>query len=268
MSSTGSFSKLSWLKRTNGHKFTLAEMRVLMSIYNHSGADGTRSFPGLDVIMDEACLKKTATSDAIRSLKSRGWVREMYRGSGRSGKKSEFALVPDAPNSSNPEPWRKNINTPASAGQLNTPAGAGQFDGNTPASADGIPPRTRYPSDPVSDPLGSDHKKVRPSANQGDTSSEPGGSSPISRCKALGMSTADMKKLALWINSPPKVVMSAHEVFAEKFGLTWFYPPEGGPMRMRVADPDGDEESMARWTVAIAYGKTIGVGTAPPIVDW
>ena len=32
-------SKLTWLKRTNGHDFTPTEFRVLVAVFNHTDAD-------------------------------------------------------------------------------------------------------------------------------------------------------------------------------------------------------------------------------------
>ncbi len=63
------FSKLHWLKRTDGHKFTGAELRALLSIFNHSGADGRKSHPGLKLMTEETGYGKAAVSGAVSSLK-------------------------------------------------------------------------------------------------------------------------------------------------------------------------------------------------------
>ncbi|WP_176138309.1 helix-turn-helix domain-containing protein [Mycobacterium sp. D16Q16] len=91
------FSKLEWLKRTNGHKFTISEFRVLLSIFNHSDKTGQESFPGSERIAEEACITRTTASEAVRSLIERGWIREVEKGSGYARKYSRYALVPDAP---------------------------------------------------------------------------------------------------------------------------------------------------------------------------
>ncbi|WP_170924269.1 helix-turn-helix domain-containing protein, partial [Mycobacterium avium] len=92
-----SFSKLTWLKRTDGHKFTGTEFRVLVALYNHTDAQGRNAFPGLDLLVEETGYRKSGISEAISSLKARGWIRETRKGSGLSGKASSFDLVPDAP---------------------------------------------------------------------------------------------------------------------------------------------------------------------------
>ncbi|MDV3129599.1 helix-turn-helix domain-containing protein [Mycobacterium sp. 21AC1] len=93
------FSKLNWLKRTNGHKFKPAEFRVLIAIYSHTDGEGRNSFPGLDRIAEEACITKTTASAAVTALKARGWIEEVSRGSGRSKLNSVFELIRDAPDS-------------------------------------------------------------------------------------------------------------------------------------------------------------------------
>jgi hypothetical protein len=92
------FSKLTWLKRTDGHKFTGAELRVLLSIFNHSGSDGRHSHPGIELMIAETGYRRTGISEAASSLKARGWLHETYRGNGKARLSSVFDLVPDAPN--------------------------------------------------------------------------------------------------------------------------------------------------------------------------
>jgi hypothetical protein len=92
------FSKLTWLKRTNGHKFTPSEFRVLISLFNHSSETGKKSHPGIELMMEETGLSKGVVSAAVTGLKQRGWIHETYRGSGYSKKASAFELIPDAPN--------------------------------------------------------------------------------------------------------------------------------------------------------------------------
>lgn len=92
-----SFSKLTWLKRTDGHKFTGAEFRVLIALFNHSGADGTDSHPGIKLLADETGYRKAAISQALTALQERGWITQTRKGSGISGHTSVFALIPDAP---------------------------------------------------------------------------------------------------------------------------------------------------------------------------
>src|SRR6478735_5567634 len=91
------FSKLTWLKRTNGHKFTGAEFRVLVSLFNHSDQHGHKAFPGIKGMMAETGYGKTAVIEAVASLKESGWITERHKGSGVSGNASMFDLVPDAP---------------------------------------------------------------------------------------------------------------------------------------------------------------------------
>ena len=91
-------SKLKWLKRTHGHEFTPAEFRVLFSIFDHSGSDGRKSHPGLELMAEETGYRRTGVSEAVRGLKARGWIHETFRGSGKSGRASVFDLIPDAPN--------------------------------------------------------------------------------------------------------------------------------------------------------------------------
>lgn len=148
------FSKLVWLKRTDRHRFTGAELRVLLSIFNHSGSDGRKSHPGIRRMMDETGYGKAAVSTAVSSLKARGWISETYRGSGVSGNASVFELVPDAPSSS---PVGEQPNDGSSS------SGDKQLSGSSSPSAGGCSPvgdrvvrLEANPSDPLSDPLRSD----------------------------------------------------------------------------------------------------------------
>ncbi|WP_155948785.1 hypothetical protein [Mycobacterium sp. URHB0044] len=162
-------SKLEWLKRTNGHRFAGSELRVLLSIYNHSGADGKRSHPGIDVMIEETGYRKSGISEAVTALKERGWIHEVYRGNGRARQSSVFELVPDAPNPdhrcssrscstcSNGSALAEPLSDANGSGtaELLSPNGSG-FAPNGSAPAGPIVPLQRSPSDPVSDPKGSD----------------------------------------------------------------------------------------------------------------
>lgn len=145
------FSKLTWLKRTNGHEFTGAEFRVLIAIFNHSGADGTNSHPGLKVLMAETGYGKTAVSEALTALQERGWITQTRKGSGTSGKTSVYELIPDAPSST------AGANQPTEVGPVERTSWS--------AGADTVVPLERTPTDPDnrsgSDPSRSDQKEVR-----------------------------------------------------------------------------------------------------------
>lgn len=91
------FSKLDWLKRTNGHKFSGSEFRVLVAIYNHTNADGKSAYPGLKLLIKETGYVQSAVSAAITSLKARGWIHEVSRGSNLTGRNSKYDLIPEAP---------------------------------------------------------------------------------------------------------------------------------------------------------------------------
>ncbi|WP_238233013.1 helix-turn-helix domain-containing protein [Mycobacterium avium subsp. hominissuis] len=189
-----SFSKLTWLKRTDGHKFTGTEFRVLVALYNHTDAQGRNAFPGLDLLVEETGYRKSGISEAISSLKARGWIRETRKGSGLSGKASSFDLVPDAPKPPNSSAVAETLETGNSSGlpetltpivpaeRTNSSAVAetletGNSSGlpetltpivpaertNSSAVAEPIVPPERNPSDPLSDPDNrsgsrSDHK--------------------------------------------------------------------------------------------------------------
>lgn len=90
--------KLNWLKQTNGHKFTEAEFRVLIALFNHTNKYGCRSHPGMELLEAETGFKHAAISKALKSLCKRGWIHQTYRGNGKSGLASSYDLVPDAPN--------------------------------------------------------------------------------------------------------------------------------------------------------------------------
>jgi hypothetical protein len=163
-------SKLKWLKLTDGHKFTGAELRVLLSIFNHSGSDGRKSHPGLGRMVAETGYGKAAVSGAVSSLKARGWIRETYRGSGTSGNASVFDLVPDAPNPPSSSP----------TGEQPTEGGSSSPDEQLTGSSS--PPACRLfasssevvrpqanPSDPLSDP-----ERIRSSSRSVDRPSDPG----------------------------------------------------------------------------------------------
>lgn len=165
------FSKLTWLKRTDGHKFTGAEFRVLIALFNHTSADGTNAHPGLKLLAEETGYRKSGVSEAITSLKARGWIRETRKGSGFTGNASVFALVPDGPNlpsssavpeqppaassSARPEQPRSSSSAPA---EPVVPL----YRNNPPE----VVPLERKPSnpglpDPGSDPFSSDQGEVR-----------------------------------------------------------------------------------------------------------
>jgi hypothetical protein len=92
------FSKLEWLKRTSGHKFTGCEFRVLLALFNHSGKDGQKAHPGIDLLAAETGYKHSAISNACKALRERGWIHERYRGNGPAKAASVFDMVSDAPN--------------------------------------------------------------------------------------------------------------------------------------------------------------------------
>ena len=178
-------SKFNWLKLTNGHRFTGAEFRVLISLFNHSDRDGRRAHPGIDLMVGETGYRKTGISEAITALKERGWIHETYRGNGRSRQASEFDLVPDAPNpayrcdsrrcvtcsngSALPEPLDGGNGGNGSG--LPEPSGANGSAGAFKGSAVAVPivPLERSPSDPGSDPSkGSDPISVEEPAPPSD----------------------------------------------------------------------------------------------------
>lgn len=151
------FSKLVWLKRTDGHKFTGAEFRVLVSIFNHSGSDGRKSHPGIKLMMSETGYGKAAISTAVSALKARGWIRETFKGSGISGSASVFELVPDAPNppSSSPTGEQPSEGSSSSEDEQPTRSSSPTADSSSP-TADRVVRLEWTPSDPGTDPRGSD----------------------------------------------------------------------------------------------------------------
>lgn len=174
---TGKFDKFAWLKRTDGHKFTGAEFRVLVSIFNHAdGHTGREAYPGIDLMAEETTYRRTGVSEAVASLRAKGWIHETYRGNGRAMKASSFDLVPDAPNPgyrcpsdraarcatcSNGSALAEPLNHPNGSGlaEVLEPNGSG-FQLNGSAVAVPIVPLERLPIDPGSDP------KIR-SSNRG-----------------------------------------------------------------------------------------------------
>ena len=161
------FSKLIWHKRTHVHKFTGAEFRVLMSIFDHSSADGTNSHPGLKLLMTETGYGKTAVSEALTALQARGWITQSSKGSGTSGQTSVYALVPDAPSSTAGAVQPHTGSSTAGAVQ---PPEVGPVERTSwSAGADTVVPLERTPTDPDtrsgSDPSRSDQKEVRYSPN-------------------------------------------------------------------------------------------------------
>ena len=145
-------SKLTWLKRTNGHDFTPTEFRVLVAVFNHTDADGRKAHPGLKLLAQETGAAASTASEALSALKRKGWIRETGRGSGRTRRASEFELVPDAP--SNTSQRQEVQNFPAS----------GSCDAPTSRQNPSKVPGVRKPSDPLSDPdyrSGSDHDELR-----------------------------------------------------------------------------------------------------------
>lgn len=91
------FSKLTWLKRTDGHDFTGAEFRVLVAIFNHTNAHGQNAYPGVARLIQETVYVESAVKGAIKGLKARGWIHEVSRGNNVTGRKSVYDLIPDAP---------------------------------------------------------------------------------------------------------------------------------------------------------------------------
>ncbi|MGY3553391.1 MarR family transcriptional regulator [Williamsia sp. R60] len=168
--SSDTFSKLTWHKRTHGHKFTGAEFRVLMSIFDHSSADGTNSHPGIRRMMDETGYGKAAVSTAVTQLKARGWIHETRKGSGVSGNASVFELVRDAPKppSSSP-PGEQPIQASSSPG-VDQPSEVVRLERTSSSSgANQVVRLEQSPSDPDirsgSDPFTSDQEEVRCSPN-------------------------------------------------------------------------------------------------------
>lgn len=60
-----------------------ASLKVLCSLYDHSNGDGSSSRPGLENLMEETGLKKTAVTDALRDLVEFGCISQTGKG-GRS----------------------------------------------------------------------------------------------------------------------------------------------------------------------------------------
>lgn len=143
-------SKLTWLKRTDGHKFTGAEFRVLVSIYNHSDEHGRKSHPGIDLMVVETGYRKTGISEAATTLKARGWIHETYKGNGLARMSSAFDLVPDAPNPGYTCPRELQSSCTTCS---NSSAGAEPLtESHSSGVAVPIVPLERSPSDPVPDP--------------------------------------------------------------------------------------------------------------------
>jgi hypothetical protein len=141
------FSKLTWLKRTNGHKFKGAEFRVLIAIFNASDKNGRNAFPGVKRLMAETGLGRQAISEAITSLKTNGWIEETHRGSGTSGSTSVFDLIPDAPKSMS---RRDDIPSKPPTGDI-PPSMSPPVAGMSPTGDKACRPQAA-PTDPLSDP--------------------------------------------------------------------------------------------------------------------
>lgn len=166
------FSKLTWLKRTNGHKLTGTEVRVLVSIFNHTNQDGRNAHPGVDLIAEETGYRKSGVSEAVTALKARGWIHETYRGNGRSKLASVFDLVPDPPDAGYtcPADRAKTCSTcsnssgraeplsPSHSSAVAEPLSSNSsgLADNSSAVAEPIVPVERNPSDPLPDPKRSD----------------------------------------------------------------------------------------------------------------
>jgi hypothetical protein len=170
-------SKLLWLKRTDGHKFTGAEMRVLLAIFNHSGADGTNSHPGLKRLMAETCYGKAAVSTAVTALKARGWIRETSKGSGVSGNASVFELIPDAPRPLSCSPQGEQPSPVSSSPGVEQPSEVVRLERTSSSpGANQVVRLEQYPSDPDirsgSDPGSSDQEEVRYSPNHPEDQAE------------------------------------------------------------------------------------------------
>jgi hypothetical protein len=175
------FSKLTWHKRTHGHKFTGAEFRVLMSIFDHSSADGTNSHPGIKRMMAETGYGKATVSTAVTGLKARGWIRETRKGSGVSGNASVFDLVPDAPSPPSSSPGVEQPSEVVRLERTSSSPGANQVVRLEQSPSDpGL-------SDPGSDPDSSDQEEVRYSPNHLEDQDETG---LESRSLAVGGSTS------------------------------------------------------------------------------
>jgi hypothetical protein len=157
--SSEKFSKLTWHKRTHGHEFTGAEFRVLMAIFDYSDECGRKSHPGLKRLMADTGYGKTAVSEALKTLQGRGWITQTRRGSGTSGKTSVYELVADAP-SSTAQAVQPDVRT--STAQAVEPTAVGPVERiSWSAGAESAVPLERTPTDPGSDPFGSDEREVR-----------------------------------------------------------------------------------------------------------
>lgn len=168
--SSDKFSKLTWLKRTNGHKFKPAEFRVLIAIFNHTNEHGQRAFPGLKLLAEETGHSKSTVSEAVTALRHAGWITETSKGSGVSGNASVLALVPDAPNPPSSSSGEEQPAQVSSSRIQEQPEGVVPVErtGSSPFQEQ-VVPGPRKPSDPGSDPgsdpFTSDHEEVRHSPN-------------------------------------------------------------------------------------------------------
>lgn len=171
------FSKLTWHKRTHGHEFTGAEFRVLMSIFDHSDEHGRKSHPGLKLLMAETGYGKTAVSEALTALQERGWITQTRKGSGTSGKTSVYELVPDAPSgTAEADQPRDEViplerNNKEEVGSVERTSWSAGADPVVPLE---VVPLERTPTDPGSDPFGSDQRMVRYPPNHSEDQDETG----------------------------------------------------------------------------------------------
>jgi hypothetical protein len=187
------FSKLNWLKRTNGHKFKPAEFRVLIAIYNHTDGQGQRAFPGLKLLAEETGHSKSTVSEAVTALRNAGWITETSRGSGVSGNASVLALVPDAPNPPSSSSGEEQPSQMSSSRIQEQPTRVVPVERTSSSPfQEQVVPGPRKPSDPGpdpgSDPSRSDHQEVRLTPNHLEGQDE---TAPFGRSLAVEGRTED-----------------------------------------------------------------------------
>lgn len=261
------FSKLTWLKRTDGHKFTGAEFRVLIALFNHSGADGTNSHPGIKRMMAETGYGKAAVSTAVTGLKTRGWIHETSKGSGTSGNASVFALVAEAPNPP----------SSSSVGELPTPMSSSP-GGEPPTEvvrlertssspgANRVVRLEQSPSDPDirsgSDPDSSDQSEVRYPPNHLEEQYE---TFPFGRSLSVGGSEATEEPAALW---PAQPATGMNGALRAPEGIVGLLPATGAVAQFEDPFAVGSESMKRHAERAAAEKLTPASAGVPPESPW
>lgn len=141
------FSKLTYLKSLRGQKMSHGAYRVLVEVFNYTGASGRHAHPGERRLADDTGIAVRTVRAHLKWLTENGYLIKGPRGHGGGGHGPGLATLYAV---------ALPAGRPSSMGEIPSTHGPDAFDQPAPACP---------PSDPASDPL-SDHVQQRRVADE------------------------------------------------------------------------------------------------------